>query len=535
MSLDTKKLQHLEAQIKKLISSAEVDKVGEAIAKVFGYDASFLAVHKEEDNTDDIIYNFFGESKKFLEKCIEPLLHKIIRPALKRGEVADFSVPTGPQPLQINSATIIYNPTVIIIHSIAKHIGIFVCFNWKEAPLYLAKFDLIRVCTCFVNRVISLQPASSDFPNTFHNIIYRSEKMQEIRQQIELAAPIPVPILIRGETGVGKELVAHAIHFGSSFVGKKMVICDGGKLSGDRDTASSELFGHEKGAFTGAIKLRKGKFEQANKSTLFIDEVGEINMEVQASLLRAVQEGVIERLGSEEQIKVEVRLITATNKNIHEMVANGKFRSDLLARLTGIVINIPPLRERREDIPELTKYFLSRYSADYGKFLDDKDIENIVENLMPVLTSDLYIWPLNIRGLQWLVIQMFIYNRYSPDYVKDLLSVLESREFLSPVLSLNDINTSAEKVKQTLIEFAIALTQEPYISQIPKRKISKDERIEEALKWLNGIKDGIVSQDYADKFGIKQSTAIKELRELEGRKLIFRKGNTRSTRYFVKK
>src|ERR1700751_5289180 len=195
----------------------------------------------------------------------------------------------------------------------------------------------------------------------FEGIVGKSAALKRVLEQVAIVAPTDSTVLLRGETGTGKELIARAIHMHSSrrerpFVRVNCAAIPSGLLE-------SELFGHEKGAFTGALMQRKGRFELADGGSLFLDEIGDISLELQPKLLRAVQEQEFERLGSSRTIQVNVRLIAATHRDLEAMIRDGKFREDLFYRLNVFPIELPPLRERREDIPLLVNYFVSRVSG----------------------------------------------------------------------------------------------------------------------------------------------------------------------------
>jgi len=532
MSLDTEKLQYLEALIKRLKSLSKVTQVGEEIAKAFGYDAGCLAVYKKKINKDSRpLYTFyFGESNKILEDLDKSLQKMLIIPGIRHEKYM-----AADEAIKINASTMIYNTTVVPLYNSADHIGVIALVNWKETRLNSAKSDLEKVCTLFVPLAISLYLASEDI------IVYRSDKMQEIGKQIKLVSPSDARVLILGETGVGKELVAKAVHYSSPRAEKEMIICNGGNLRGDPNIAYSELFGHLRGSFAGATSDRKGKFEEANGSTLFIDEVAEIIIDVQPILLRAIEDGLIQPLGGTQnnQKKVNVRLITATNRDLDEMERNGKFRGDLLARIrSGITINIPPLRNRREDIPELIKYFLTKYSRTRefgGTELSDNNIEDLVKNITPVLLDNLYSWHYNVRDVQWLVTQMLIFNKYDSDYVKELLSTLESRVSQASVTSLDDLNTSAEKVKQALIEYGMVLTQRSNVLQNPDRGLSPDERQQDAVKCMeNG--ESFTSGSYARKYGTSTATGSNDLKVISENDIRVKfDGKTKGRKYYIDK
>ncbi len=199
----------------------------------------------------------------------------------------------------------------------------------------------------------------------FENMVGRSRAMMRVFETIDKVAPTDVTVLIRGESGTGKELVARAIHFRSPRARKPFIAVNCAAFS--RELVESELFGHEKGAFTGAVARREGKFEAANGGTLFLDEIGDMALETQAKLLRVLQEQVFERIGGNQPLSVDVRIIAATNQDLEAMIALGKFREDLYYRLKVVEIRVPPVRERREDIPLMVQHFIAeacqRFSA----------------------------------------------------------------------------------------------------------------------------------------------------------------------------
>ena len=199
----------------------------------------------------------------------------------------------------------------------------------------------------------------------FENMVGRSRAMMRVFETIDKVAPTDVTVLIRGESGTGKELVARAIHFRSPRARKPFIAVNCAAFS--RELVESELFGHEKGAFTGAVARREGKFEAANGGTLFLDEIGDMALETQAKLLRVLQEQVFERIGGNQPLTVDVRIIAATNQDLEAMIEQGKFREDLYYRLKVVEVRVPPVRERREDVPLMVQHFIAearqRFSA----------------------------------------------------------------------------------------------------------------------------------------------------------------------------
>ncbi len=228
-------------------------------------------------------------------------------------------------------------------------------------------------------------------PRRFEQIIGGSPALESVLEQVEQVAPTDSTVLVQGETGTGKELIARAVHNLSSRCGRPFIKLNCAAIP--FDLLESELFGHEKGAFTGAIAQKIGRFELADKGTLFLDEVGDIPLPLQPKLLRVLQEQEFERLGSGRTHQVDVRLVAATHRNLVEMVKRNEFRSDLYYRLNVFPIPLPPLRARREDIPALVEHFVEIYARRMGK-----QIDQIPPQTMSELTS--YAWPGNIRELQ---------------------------------------------------------------------------------------------------------------------------------------
>ena len=222
-------------------------------------------------------------------------------------------------------------------------------------------------------------------------MIGRSSAMRMVYFHVDQVAESKTTVLIRGETGVGKERVATAIWQGSNRKNRPYVRVNCAALP--ESIIESELFGHEKGAFTGALSLRKGRFELANGGTIFLDEIGEISLATQAKLLRVMQEGMFERVGGTQTLRVDVRVIAATNRNLEEMIEAGKFRHDLYYRINVFPIYVPPLRERRSDILELADFFLEKYSGQSGK-----KVVRISTPAIDMLVA--YHWPGNVRELE---------------------------------------------------------------------------------------------------------------------------------------
>ena len=305
----------------------------------------------------------------------------------------------------------------------------------------------------------------------FEQIIGRSAALRRVLRHVEIVAPTDSGVLIHGETGTGKELIAQAIHNRSArrdrpFIKVNCAAIPSGLLE-------SELFGHEKGAFTGAIMRKPGRFELADKGTLFLDEVGDIPLDLQANLLRVLQEHEFERLGSTRTQQVDVRVVAATHRDLKQMVEEGTFRSDLYYRLHVFPLTVPPLRDRCEDIPLIVRHFVDKYSQRMSRL-----IETISDRTMEVLTN--YAWPGNVRELQ---------------------NFIERSVILSPGTSL----------RAPLDE----LTQETvHAAQAPLSTLEEMERdhVLRALKESNWVTGG--PKGAAAKLGMKRTTLAYRIRKL---------------------
>jgi formate hydrogenlyase transcriptional activator len=261
---------------------------------------------------------------------------------------------------------------------------------WQENPAHA--YRSVDPASEFEATNTHLQSSTaSNTSNAFAGIIGSSAAMQRVKEQVSTVAPTDSTVLLEGETGTGKELVSRAVHSLSQRKNRALVKFNCAAIP--HGLLESELFGHERGAFTGAVARKLGRFELADQGTLFLDEVGEIPLELQVKLLRVLQEQEFERLGGTQTQCVNVRLVAATNRNLAEMVSDQEFRSDLYFRLNVFPIKLPPLRDRTEDIPLLAEHFLKEYSRRM-----DKRIDTIPESTMQRLQR--HPWPGNIRELQ---------------------------------------------------------------------------------------------------------------------------------------
>ncbi len=277
-------------------------------------------------------------------------------------------------------------------------------FDFVTKPVNLDRLEIV------INRALEskmLKDENRMLRKKLHNefkidcIVAKSAPMQEVLETVRQVAPTRSTILITGESGSGKEVIAQAIH---QLSGRKGAIMAVHCAALPPTLLESELFGHEKGAFTGAVEQKKGRFELADNGTLFLDEIGEIEPQIQVKLLRVLETRTFERVGGVEQVFTDTRLISATNRDLRNMVAEGKFREDLFYRLDVVNIHIPPLRERQEDIPILVKTFIDEFAED-----NSKGRQSISEEALDVLCN--YKWPGNIRELRNCIERMVVLSR----------------------------------------------------------------------------------------------------------------------------
>ena len=285
-------------------------------------------------------------------------------------------------------------------------------------------------------------------------IIGNSKSARDVLDLITRAAPSKSTVLITGESGTGKELVARAIHFASPRAKEPFITVNCMALN--PGVLESELFGHEKGSFTGAVAMRRGRFELANQGTLFLDEIGELSADLQVKLLRVLQERRFERVGGNQEIEVDIRVVTATNKDLAKEVEAGRFREDLYYRLNVVHVELPPLRERREDIPLLAIHFAAKYAE-----MNHTDAKTFAPEAMDYLTA--FEWPGNIRQLENVVERCMVLAAGSVVHVQDLPPDLrdEETQFKSAVDLLPvelDLADTLEKIEAALIRRALVRT-----------------------------------------------------------------------------
>jgi formate hydrogenlyase transcriptional activator len=316
----------------------------------------------------------------------------------------------------------------------------------------------------------ALQAFRTSDERRFEQVIGNSAALESVLEQVERVAPTDSTVLIQGETGTGKELIARAVHNISARCGRSFVKLNCAAIP--LDLLESELFGHEKGAFTGAIAQKVGRFEMADKGTLFLDEVGDIPLALQPKLLRVLQEQEFERLGSNRTHQVDVRLVAATNRDLTKMVKRGEFRIDLYYRLNVFPVALPPLRERCEDIPALVAHFVDIYSRRMGKQIDE-----IPPETLSALSS--YQWPGNIRELQNMIERAVILS--NEGVLPNPLPKAETQDAIIPPTT-----TTLRDSERTLILNAL-----------------------ESVGWVIGGPKGA-----AAKLGLKRTTLIHKMEKL---------------------
>ena len=286
----------------------------------------------------------------------------------------------------------------------------------------------------------------------FNSIISQSGEMENVLNIVGRVANSKATVMVRGESGTGKELIAKAIHFASNRKEKPFVVVNVASLS--ENLMESELFGHEKGSFTGAISQRRGRFEEADGGTLFIDEVGDIPLGMQVKLLRALQFGEIQRLGSSVTMSVNVRIIAATHRNLEEMIRDGEFREDLYYRLNVVSVTIPKLRERRVDIPLLAEHYIKKYSS-----INDKNVSGITTEALDKIMK--YNFPGNVRELENMIERAVVLCREENIGISDLPLQVEAafeKMVLDPQNLDNDYEEKMKTFETEIIKEALSRT-----------------------------------------------------------------------------
>lgn len=367
---------------------------------------------------------------------------------------------------------------------------------------YLTKpFDLEEV-KLFAERAIKSYDArrkvmlSEDAEESvsLEEIVGSSPDMLNVYKIIGRTASKNITVLISGESGTGKELIARAIHYNSPRRKKRLVSVNISAIP--KELMESELFGYEKGAFTGAAALKKGRFEEADGGTLHIDEIGELSTDLQSKLLRAIEEKQIYRLGSEKPVPVDPRIIASTNKNLRDAVAENSFREDLFYRINVISINLPPLRERKEDISELVKHFLKKYSAELGT--EKKVFSSEAEQLL--ITHN---WPGNVRELENTIKRLLV---LSPD---SIISVKETKDAMDSQTGYGKTETEEKKTEE-LVRMMVE-NSDFSLQNIHEQVIGKVEK--QLIQAILAKTDGNMKQAAAI-LGINRNTLSKKINDL---------------------
>ena len=408
-------------------------------------------------------------------------------PGMSGIELCEKLITTSPHSIRMILTA--YTETQMLLDAIhLGHVHDYIVKPWKKSDL---KPVLDRAFEQYKQRVVKikeLESRASQAESLKEEIdsVYDSKAvvgfgtgLKGIFDTIQKAAPTDATILIYGETGTGKELIARSIHELSKRKSGPFVAVHCGALT--KTILESELFGHEKGAFTGADQQRKGRFESANGGTIFLDEIGEISEEVQIKLLRVIQEKQIQRVGGNETINVDVRIVSATNKNLQELIKQGKFRDDLYFRLNVIPVTVPSLRERMQDVPPLIEFFLDKFNKQLGKKL------TISSDAIALLKK--YDWPGNIRELQNILERAVILSSDDEIQAGDL------KLHIDEVFAVEKVD-----LQQFSVQNSSSVRQE-----IQKEEISK---LTSALKSTNGN-----IAEAARLLGIARSTLFDKLKK----------------------
>ncbi len=327
------------------------------------------------------------------------------------------------------------------------------------------------------------------------NLVGKSAVMKSLGEKIDKILDNDITVLVRGESGTGKEMVARAIHYGGRRVGRPFVALNCAAIP--ENLLENELFGHEKGAFTGAVNFRKGKFEQADTGTLFLDEIGALDYNLQAKLLRVLQEREIERVGGARPIPVDVRIIAATSRNLEAAIHDEKFRDDLFYRLNVMTISIPPLRDRTEDIPLLTEHFIKKHAAALGK-----DAQELSHDAMNKLMG--HSWPGNVRELEHAIERAILYT--------------EGALILPEAIELMPVADPGKPVAATAAGRTGAAASSPdHVDGAPGSSLEAAEKtaVQEALK-----KTGYNISRAADMLGITRKTLRAKMDKYGVRKIM---------------
>ena len=397
---------------------------------------------EEEDRRVDTAYDGADAWEKLQKSSYDILITDVRMPGMDGMSLLEEAKKKDPK-LEVIMLTA-YGSIEMAVDAMKKG-----AFHYITKPINLDEVEVL------LERVI--EKKRIEYENEYHRetarsapalsgIVGKSKAIQHLTELIKQIAPTKATVLITGETGTGKELVARAIHELSPRKDRLFVPIHCAALA--ENLLESELFGHERGAFTGAVKQRKGRFEIANQGTLFLDEISEIDPGVQVKLLRVLQEKQFERVGGTETIKVDIRIVAATNRDLQQLVDEGSFREDLYYRLRVVSIHVPALRERKEDIPLLTDHFVNHFAREYGK-----EPPTVSPEVIRIFQQ--YEWPGNVRELQGVLESMVILAR-GPQLEKnniplEIRNESENEENELPAIEAGDA-TLADIEKRVILE-----------------------------------------------------------------------------------
>jgi len=426
---------------------------------------SFLLVHQIE--TDKLIPNSaFGLSVTDFRRLENKAEKTVIRKVFETAEISVVDKLSLETSLDfLNKFDFETSLVVLPVILEKKVVGVF-AVEFAETEDYESQIPFLKVITSLISQTFKIENAISDESQKladenlhlrqelrekydFGQIIGNSSPMRQVYDQVSQVARSNTTVLLRGESGTGKEMIAHAIHYNSLRSKKPFIKVNCAALP--ETLIESELFGYERGAFTGADRRKKGRFEMAEGGTLFLDEIGDLPPQTQIKLLRVIQEREFERLGGTETIKVNVRLITATNRNLETLIAEGKFREDLFYRLNVFTIFLPPLRERKSDILLLAEHFLAKYEQEHAK-----KIKRISTPAIDMLTS--YHFPGNVRELENAIERAVLVCDSNVIHGHHLPPTLQTAEVSDTVTQIS-LTTAVEAFERDLIQDALKTTR----------------------------------------------------------------------------
>jgi two-component system, NtrC family, response regulator AtoC len=397
------------------------------------------------------------------------------RDILSRGDLRPDVVFVEPLSAEADLAEIsaTCQPTPVVVLSVSRDPRKVVNAMKSGAHDYLCKpinFSELRrvVSDALTPEPAQRKPSRSPAARTGSpsGFVFLSPKMKQVHQTALQIAGARVPVLIQGESGVGKDVIAKIIHQESKLASKPFVKVNCAALPAD--LTESELFGYQKGAFTGANMDRPGKFEFANGGTIFLDEIGEFSPAVQAKLLQVLQDGRFTRLGSNEEVKVEVRIIAATNRRLDQAIEEGRFREDLYYRLNVVMVDVPPLRDRKEEIPVLSEHFVNKYRDEYRSA-----VEEIPSSLMEVFMA--FQWPGNVRELENVVKRYLVLQ--DAESIKDELQGRMSQQMSSQIEALTASylrdNPDSVDLKEISRKAALMVEKEMILTTLRKTSWNK--------------------------------------------------------------